>query len=176
MNHEVKMLSSYKYHSTTSKPLRDADWQETKYSIKLDTYKHKNSAFWDWLLVTVFDDERNPICQFVHNHRTLPQPIYTTQNNNEYIITSRDYRCISVYNITTKTFTDYTYPDDNDDFVNNRTLCPELYEWDTQTDTLTVTGSKWGGPEEIMILEHINLDNIDMSKPKWKDYYSYEGE
>ena len=53
---------------------------------------------------------------------------------------------------------------------------PELYEWDPKTENLIVTGSKWGGPEEIMILEHVNLDNIDLSNPKWKDYYEYEGE
>ena len=174
MNHEVKMLNSYKYHSSARKVLRDENWQETQYTLKLDTYKHKNSSFWDWLLVTVLDKDNKPVCQFVHNHRVLPQPLYTVQNNKEYIITSRDYRCISVYNITDKVFTDYTYPDDDNEFKNNRTICPELYEWDNKTNTLTITGSKWGGPEEIMILKNVNLDDIDMSNPSWKDYYEYK--
>lgn len=168
MNHPVKQLPSYKFYRTSFMSVEDANWQAAPYSLRLDHYKHKDGNFWDWLKVSVLNEKREVLCSFFHNYHELIKPIYVKQNNKEFIITSGHYQCVSIYNITDNIFTDYAYPND-EEFNSGRALCPETYDWDGKN--LKITGRKWGGPKEIMIIKNANLEHLDVSNPQWEDYY-----
>ncbi len=173
MNHPVKMLNTYTLKRTSYSPLQDENWQDTEYNLKLDTYQHKDHNMWDWLKVTVRDHDNKPLISFVHNYHDLPHSIYAKQNGKEFMITSGHYQCISIYNITDNEFKDYAYPND-EELAFGRALCPEVFDWDSKTNTLTITGRKWGGPKEIMIIHNADLNNLVFTNTTWED--AYEGE
>jgi len=92
----------------------------------------------------------------------MPNLLYVLQNNQEFIITSGAYQCISIYNITKNEFTDYVYPND-EAFEWCEGFCPTHFLW--QDNNLIVYGSLFNGPPQRIIiykpdLNHLSFDNV----------------
>ncbi len=124
---------------------------------------------WPKLRLSIMQKHPKKIIRTFHrNYWQVPPIIYTEQNNQKYVITSRDYQCISVYNVSQDIFTDYVYGGE-EAYANARGFCPSVYKWDGQN--LTVIGSVFNGPPEIMIIKNVDLNDINFNEVEWQDYY-----
>ena len=97
--------------------------------------------------------------------------IYVKQNDCDYLITSEDYQCITIINLTNKTVN--TYGDWN--AVNEGFgFCPIAFEWEDDENILKIIGCFWGCPEEEAIVKIDDLDNPDFNNMIFLDDDLYE--
>lgn len=128
---------------------------------------------WGVVKVEIFKDDEFYM-SFIRNYPTLPIT-YAKQNDQEYLITSADYQCITIINLTKKTIKNYV---DTDDIKYGAGFCPMSFDWDE--DTLYVEGCIWGCPTETMICREIDLENPTeaFNNAEWEDdddtYYEEE--
>lgn len=111
-----------------------------------------------------------PYMEFLRNYPSLPF-LYIEQNGEEFAITSTDYQCITIINLTTKEIKTYS---DLDDLKYGSGFCPIGFDWDE--GDLYVDGCVWGCPEETMIARDIDLKNpIDaFNNADWQSDYDDE--
>ena len=121
---------------------------------------------WSILKVEI-EKDGEPYIDFIRNYPSLPL-LYVEQNEEEFIITSTDYQCITIINLTTKEIKTYA---DVDDLKFGGGFCPISFDWDE--DTLYVNGCIWGCPEETMIAREIDLNNPTeaFNKADWQSDY-----
>ena len=178
MNHPV--LINHNTHiliNTKIEPILDKNDKPSPYFIRQLTWRYwtkDNSQHYDRIEVEILSERENYFT-FARNCADTPPLLYVQQNNEEFIITSGDYQCISIYNLTRREFKEYVYPRD-DELIHYRGFCPKEYEWRDFDDTLTITGQIPYGPMEIMLIHNIDLNNITFQEIDWDDYYKEEGE
>lgn len=143
----------------------------TEWEVTLSDWHHP--SWWDYKFVQL-SLHGCTITSFFRNFPQIVHPMYARQNDNEFIITSRDYRCLSIYNITTDTWTDYIYPDENE-YANGRAFCPKCIA-PFVNDTLIIFGGVFDGPEECMVLPQVDLNNIMFDNVVWLDCYKGDNE
>lgn len=162
MNHQIQIEDYYTMCHTRIVPC-----EGTKRYIAIShTYKaadHNIMKDWNKYTVSIFDCKtHHTLFEFNRNYPHLPNLLYVKQGNQEFIITSGAYQCISIYNITYNEFTDYVYPND-EAYDWGDGFCPVRFQW--INDTLVVWGSLFNGPPQKMFipnpdLNHLNFDNV----------------
>ena len=131
MNHPV--LINHGTHTlidVIKTPIFDAYGEPSPYFARLLTLRYycaDGIQHYDKLEIELHDKDKYYFT-FARNSPNIPPMMYVKQNNQDFIITSGDYQCISIYNITTKQFTDYIYKDDRD-YIHFRGFCPLEYKW-----------------------------------------------
>lgn len=94
-----------------------------------------------------------PLCEYVRNYPSF-HAIFVEQNGKDFIVTSGDYQCITIVNLTDGEVKSYV---DIDDKKHGCGFCPIYFDWDE--DTLYVEGCIWACPYETMIARDIDLLN-----------------
>lgn len=115
-----------------------------------------NKSIWNVIKLKIY--KNNKLLTTVNrNYPDEADSVYVKQNNSEYLITSGDYMCITVVNLTTNVVKSYT----NDKMYKiGAAFCP--YDFDYEDNTLIVTGCVWGGDEETYYFHNVNFN-----KPKF---------
>lgn len=126
-----------------------------EYKLKITTWKYQDPTqhYWEYLFVQVFDKNEKCCAEFARNYYGF-DGIVVTQNGTDYLITSSNYQCITIVNLTTGAVKSYT---DVDDIKHGCGFCPIAFEWDD--GTLLVDGCVWACPYETMKCENIDLEN-----------------
>jgi hypothetical protein len=111
--------------------------------------------------------DNEPYIEFYRNYPSI-SIAFAEQNSKEFIITSEDYQCITIINLTDKVIKTYT---DVDDIQMGCGFCPVDIDWDEYT--LYIEGCIWGCPYETMICRDIDLQNpIDaFNNAEWDTEY-----
>lgn len=177
MNHPITIdENAYEFVQVTKYPLIDSNnHQIDKYMLYIDTWQHKDKTkrYWNYTRIFLYDTYYNkPLFHFDRNYHK-PPIIYAKQNGEEFLITSGNYQCISIYNITRDTFKEYVFPND-EALKNGWGFCP--IEYYLEENTLKIKGCVWGGPIEIMIIPNVDLNYLSFENIEWDDYYKDEGE
>lgn len=176
MNHPVLINhSTHTLISTQTMPIWDKDNKKSPYYIRQLTWRYwsdDGKQHWDRIEVEILSNSEKYFT-FARNCPNTPPLLYVKQYNQEFLVTSGDYQCISIYNLTKRTFKEYVYPRD-DEYIHYRGFCPLEYKY--KDNTLTIIGQVPYGPMEIMIIHDIDLDNITFKNIEWDDYYKEEGE
>ena len=107
---------------------------------------------WGLLKIEIEKDGK-PYMNFIRNYPSLPIA-YAVQGEEEFLITSEDYQCITIINLTKKEIKSYS---DIDDISHGAGFCPMYIDWDE--GVLYIEGCIWACPEETMIVENIDLNN-----------------
>ena len=139
---ERKPLEVYMYESMPEQ------WKVYKTSMK----RSDKPNTWGLLKVEIEKDGQ-PYMEFIRNYPSLPF-LYVEQNGEEFAITSVDYQCITIINLTTKEMKTYG---EVDDLKHGGGFCPISFDWDD--GNLYVDGCIWACPEETMIAREIDLNN-----------------
>lgn len=88
------------------------------------------------------------------NYPSEAESVYVKQGKNEYLVTSGDYMCITVVNLTTGEVKSYT---DEEKYQVGAAFCPYAFDYDD--GTLFVTGCVWGGWEETYCFPNVDFSN-----------------
>ena len=176
MNHKVLIdRNNYTLIEIKLENILDINNQSSKYFMRQLLWRHWNNSHtlhWDQLELEIYSNNKI-YYKFARNTPHPPPTLYIIQNNEEFIITSGNYQCISIYNLTRNEFKDYVYP--NDDEINYwRGFCPLQYQWNK--NTLIITGQVPEGPIEILQVHNVNLNNLTFQEIDWDDYYKEEEE
>lgn len=177
MNHPV--LINHSTHILIESeliPVKDGDYNFSPYYVRQLKWRYYGSAeeYWDKIEIEILlPDTHQSIFTFARNCPQTPPLLYVKQNNEDFLVSSGNYQCISIYNITRREFKEYVYPKD-EEVIHWRGFCPISYKW--KDDTLTVTGQKPYGPMEIMIIPNVDLNHLNFQNIEWDDYYKEEGE
>jgi hypothetical protein len=150
------------------KGLTSADSSFRGYTIHITEWQHNNPEEHYWPQTTVRVYKHGKLCaEFNRNYPTFVG-ILATQNNTDYLITSANYQCITICNLSTGEVKSYT---DLDDVKHGFGFCPIEFDWDEEENTLVVEGCLWGFPTERMICEGIDLENPTnaFNRAQWVD-------
>lgn len=156
---ERKTVPQHWYHKMPEK------WQVYKTLMK----RSDKPNTWGLLKVEI-EKDGEPYMEFIRNYPSLPI-LYVEQNEQEFLITSVDYQCITIINLTTKEMKTYG---EVDDLKHGAGFCPISFDWDD--GDLYVDGCIWACPEETMIAREIDLNNpIDaFNHADWQSDYDDE--
>lgn len=141
------------------------------WEVKAIPYRYfdKDKHYWGQLKFVIKHNGEDYMTLY-RNYSTPATSAYICQNDKEYLITSLDYQCISIINLTNKTYESYCLGDHDKGWG----FCPyEFYaEEDDGIVTLEVTGCYWGGPEEHFKVEIEDLDKFEFPEnvEMWSDY------
>lgn len=141
------------------------------WSIEAIPYKYfdDEKRYWRQLKIVIKNNGEEYMTLY-RNYSSMPTCAYVRQNSKEYLITSLDYQCISIINLTDKTYESYCLGDHDKGWG----FCPyEFYaDEDDGVVNLEVTGCYWGGPEEHFKLEIKDLDHFEFPDEieMWSDY------
>lgn len=125
------------------------------YTVTATTYKYHDPEkhYWNYTKVQVKNAAGKMCAEFWRNYYSL-DGIVVTQNGTDYFISSSDYQCITICNLSTGEVKSYT---DVDDIKHGCGFCPIYFDWDD--GTLYVEGCIWACPYETMKCENINLED-----------------
>jgi hypothetical protein len=173
MRHEVKIPESYRERLTKDVRL----FKDIPRDIKIvqHAYEHRgDEKYWNYTSYDVY--LRNElVLSFNRNYSTCPPFEYAKINNKEYLITSGDYQCITVLDLTERKIYDFT---NEEGYKFGCGFCPLDITYDGDDKTLFVEGCIWGCPYETIIFRNVNLLNIDFSTAEHEDdedeYCDYE--
>lgn len=130
----------------------------TKWSFKISYYRYKGNdyPFWDQSKIDIYNDKKLYMT-FYRNYGKEPSMGYAVQNGKEYLITSEDYMCITIINLTDKKINSYK--------IGNE-LCPlefsVTHTLDNKID-VRVFGCVFAGPYIYFDLNNIDLSNFSIS-------------
>lgn len=129
--------------------------------------------YWDMDRICVYGEGNKPICMFDRNYSGFVAGCYVEQNGKEYWITSADYQCIAIVNLTDSVVKQYV---DIDDKQHGCGFCPISIDWDESVNKLYIDGCIWGCPYETMICEDIDFENpIEaFNNAQWESDYDDE--
>ena len=140
-----------------------------RYTVIATTYKYHDPEkhYWNYTKVQVKDAAGKVCVEFWRNYYSL-DGIVVTQNNTDYFISSSDYQCITICNLSTGEVKSYT---DVDDIKHGCGFCPIYFDWDD--GTLYVEGCIWACPYETMKCSNIDLENPipAFNSADWLDDY-----
>lgn len=110
----------------------------------------------------------NGMVNYTRNYYGLGALCYAKQNNQEFVICSTDYQCITVINVTTgvrHTYADIEAVEDGFGF------CPVEARWDDDNNRLFIVGCIWAFPFEQMVCELPDLNHPEegLSNAKYYD-------
>ena len=168
MNHEVVISDEF---------ISQNDFKELyipklpiKYSVKVEHFTCKNPEkhYWDQCKIHIYEDGQETII-FSRNYST-PKAIYVSQNEKDFIVTSANYQCVTVINLTDKTIESYT---NEEKYRLGGGFCPISFDWDEDDNTLEVYGCVWGCPYGTYYFKNIDLSNpvFDWKNARYKDEY-----
>lgn len=161
------MRQNYKEVETHKYELEAYDIFEERKKVR-DHWYHKMPENWavystcmkrsdrphTWGLTKVeIEKDGQPYMDFIRNYPSIPV-LYVKQNEEEFLITSEDYQCITIINLTKKEKKTYG---EIDDLRHGAGFCPISFDWDD--GDLYVEGCIWACPEETMIAREIDLNN-----------------
>lgn len=158
MNHEVvinkltwKMIGPEHHIPVENLPER--------YKVSMFAYKYSGNdhKYWEQLEFHVYKDGKR-IVTFCRNHPTIVNCVYAKQNGKEFIITSGDYMCVTIVNLTDGTVESYT---DESRYGDGLAYCPSSFGWDENENTLNIIGCIWGSAGDDLI----TFTNIDLLNP-----------
>lgn len=139
-----------------------------KYSVNVEHFECKNHEkhYWNQCKVHIYENG-NEIISFNRNYGA-PKAIYVLQNNKEFIVTSADYQCITIVNLTDKTIESYT---NEKTYKFGGGFCPISFDWDEDDNTLEIYGCVWACPYGTYYFENIDLSNptFDWENAKYID-------
>lgn len=169
MSHEVNINKTEwdKYDNEKSLLIKDLP---ERYKVTYQQYKCNipENHYWKQMEIIVYKDNEHMIT-IGRNYHSPAISIYAQQNNQEFIITSGDYMCITIINLTKGTVESYT---DEEQYKTGDVCCPfEFCEWNENKSELIFKGCIWGGPVEKIILKNIDLDKptFDWSNVEYDD-------
>ena len=93
---------------------------------------------------------------YTRNYYGLGALCYARQNDQEFIICSTDYQCITIINVTTgerHTYADIEAVEDGFGF------CPVEARWDAEDNRLFIVGCIWAFPYEQMVCDIPDLNH-----------------
>lgn len=156
MNHQVQInLSEWEQTKDVSKEIIGLP---KKYNVKMYNleYKDKTKSYWSCTRVDISIDNALLLTFFRNYYR--PPMIYAVQYGKGYLITSADYQCITIINLTDRNIESYTQ---EENFKFGCGFCPIDFYFEEDTNTLSVFGCIWGAPFETMEITNVDLANFD---------------
>lgn len=147
-------IDTENWHTTKGRTIADASYRG--YTIHITEWKHNDaeSTYWSQMTVKVY--KHGKLCaEFNRNYHAFVG-IIANQNGTDYLITSANYQCITICNLSTGEVKSYT---DLDDIKHGMGFCPVELDWDEDENTLIIDGCHWGWPVERMVCTGINLEN-----------------
>lgn len=165
MNHEVIIDENVYVKDGDETQIRVRDLPD-EYRVCFQKYKYaliQKRNIRGVLKINVYKNDEL-ISSISRNYPDLVQPLYVRQNDKEFLITSGDYMCITIVNLTDKTVESYT---DESRYKFGCAICPiGSIDWDEDESSLQFEGCVWGGPYEMITFENIDLSNpvFDFSK------------
>lgn len=164
MNHEV-IINKNKWVKKGEENSIPVYGLPSQYQVKYQLYEYNDSTkhYWNQMEINVYKDDELYLT-IGRNYSFIANPVYAHQNGKDFIITSGDYMCITVINLTDRTVESYT---DEESYKKGWAYCPTSFNWwDEETSTLQLEGCVWGGEYEIITFKNVNLENpaFDFSK------------
>lgn len=160
MNHPAVIENYYQPYDIETISCDNTD----KYKATIQLFKapyHKINKFWNKYKVSIYDTKTNEVLhEFNRNYGYMPNMIYVQKDNEEFIITTGAYQCISIYNITRNEFKDYVYPND-EAYDWGDGYCPTWFEW--KDNNLIIYGSLFDGPPQKMTIFDPDLNNLNFN-------------
>lgn len=140
-----------------------------QYRVNYQLYKYNDpdKHYWNQMEIKIYKDDEL-FLTLGRNYGSIANPVYAHQNGKDFLITSGDYMCITVVNLTDGTVESYT---DEDCYNKGWAYCPTSFSWwDEETSTLQLEGCVWGGEFEIITFRDLDLENpmFDFSKAEYK--------
>lgn len=139
-----------------------------KYSVKVERFTCKNPEkhYWDQCKVHIYEDSQETIV-FSRNYGA-PKAIYVSQNGKDFLVTSANYQCVTVINLTDKTIESYT---NEEAYRLGGGFCPISFDWDEGGNTLEVYGCVWACPYGTYYFKNIDLSNpvFDWKNARYED-------
>lgn len=164
MNHEVIIDEKLWVKCGDEIPIRVRNLPDD-YHVCFQDYKYidPEKKYWNQMKINVYKNDELFV-SIGRNYSSLPRPLYACQNGKEFLITSGDYMCITIINLTDKTVESYT---DENRYKIGAAFCPTTFtDWDEDTSSLEFEGCVWGGSFEIITFKNLDLSNpvFDFSK------------
>ena len=172
MNHNVEIQDYYKSDSFYFLPVIDSETIHSNYRININKYIYtdNNNIQYYKLEINILNKTTKQILYtFNRNNDKCVMPILVRQNDKEFILTSGDYQCISIYNVTNNIFTDYVYGGEVA-YEANHGFCPQEYIWNKDVDTLFIYGQINFGPPEVLMIHHPDFQNLTFTDIEWTDW------
>ena len=172
MNHPVQIPPHYKSDSFYFLPVIDSEFIHSPYRTNINKYIYtdKNNINYYKLEINILDKKTKSILYtFSRNTDSCVMPILVRQNDKEFILTSGDFQCISIYNVTDNIFTDYVYGGD-EAYEEDRGFCPKDYVWNDKTQTLFIYGKIDFGPPEVLMIHNPDFQNLNFDNIEWTDW------
>lgn len=153
MNYEVHI--SDKFKSKNDFEVIEINDLPEKYTVKTETFisKDPNKHYWNQCRIHIYENNTE-ILYFDRNY-SPPPIIYIRQNNKDFLVTSADYQCVTIVNLTDKNIKSYT---DDIAYKNGYAFCPVEFTW--ENNTLGIYGCPWGA-----IFSTYYFNNIDLNNP-----------
>jgi len=162
---QTKKLIETKYASNGDgiEALEDANF---RYSVLVNYYKAPdlNSHYWELIKLSVFNGD-NLIAEMYRNYPSVNY-CFAKQGDNEYLITSEDYQCITIIDLHTGDIQTYG---NLDRLKIGGGFCPIEFSWDEFDNRLKITGCVWGCPYEDMLTLIPDLKKPDFSTAIFRD-------
>ena len=163
MNHPAIIEDGYEPNN-----VRLIDCENTnRYAAAVVSLRPPKPYFWRKHRISIYDTKTLEVLYtYIRNYDELTNLLYVVQNNQEFIITSGAYQCISIYNITKNEFTEYVYPND-EAFEWCEGFCPVDFAW--RDNNLIIRGSLFNGPPQVLTIYKPNLEKIKFDNILFED-------
>ena len=181
MNHEV-IINKDEWVKSGEEIEESINSLPDQYQVKYQLYKFHDPRkhYWKQIEINVYKNDELFI-SIGRNYSTMTRSIFAHQNGKDFIITSGDYMCITVINLTDGTTESYT---DEEMYKEGRVYCPICFtSWDEGTSTLQFKGCVWGGEYYLITFTGVDLEcpMFDFYKAKYEldeseEYDDYEEE
>ena len=182
MNHEV-VINKGEWVKKGDEEIVSVYGLPKQYLVKYQVYKYndRNKHYWEQIEINILKNNE----QFLtigRNYSSIVQPIYAHQNGKDFLITSGNYMCITIVNLTDGTVESYT---DEDAYKEGGAYCPICFtSWNEESSTLQFKGCVWGGEYYLIKFTGVDLECpiFDFYKAKYEldesdeDYDDYEEE
>lgn len=152
--HEAQLPAGYSYKETILPFHREFPknfWVEWEVYKCDDPDKH----YWD-VSKLIIKTKDKVLGTFYRNYR--PGPVaYAVWEGKEFLITSLDYQCITIINLTDGcTVENYCAGD----YSKGCGFCPTYITYDEEYEELDIEGCFWGGPYEHMVLRGVQFNPL----------------
>lgn len=157
VNTETKGYVNIK-HKEFCKNSADFEYTAIKESYR---YADNKVNYWNQLKIIILKNGKNYM-SFNRNYPSVPHLAYAKmRNGKEYIITSGDYQCLTIVNLTEKKIESYCLGD----YDKGWGFCPTSIDVEKNEDgtiDLRIEGCYWGGEDQWFKIERIsNLDKFE---------------
>ena len=181
MNHEV-IINKDEWVKSGEEIEESINSLPDQYQVKYQLYKFHDPRkhYWNQIEINVYKNDELFI-SIGRNYSTMTRSIFVHQNGKDFIITSGDYMCITVINLTDENVESYT---DEEMYKEGGAYCPLCFiSWDEKTSTLQFKGCVWGGEYYKITFKDVNLEKptFDFYQAKYEldeseEYDDYEEE